>query len=103
MPGTWCSLGQLQPGRSNATAHSEKTRRERHVRFSTFQRERLTPSDVGSSVRHCSERSVAVNCDHADLICQPGPHSDVPDSDVGALGIRSPIADTLKCSFPAHN
>ena len=39
--------------------HSEKTRRERHLRSVwIFQRDRLSPSDAGSSVGHCSERTV---------------------------------------------
>ena len=41
-------------------AHPEKTRRERHLRSSrTFQRDRLSPSNAGSSVSHCSVQTVA--------------------------------------------
>jgi len=44
------------------TAHPEKTRRERHLRSSrTFQRDRPSPSNAGSSVRHSSEHTVAFN------------------------------------------
>ncbi len=44
------------------TAHPEKTRRERHLRSSqTFQRDRLSPSDADSSVRHCSVHTVALD------------------------------------------
>lgn len=45
--------------RGSKTAHPEKTKRERHLRPSrTFQRDRLSPSYAGSSVSHCSERTV---------------------------------------------
>lgn len=54
-----------------ATAHPEKTRRERHLwSLRTFQRDRLTPSDAGSSVRHCSERTVMANYGDSDNTCQ---------------------------------
>jgi hypothetical protein len=45
----------------NATAHSEMTRRERHLRSAwIFQRDRLSPSDAGSSVGQCPERTVDI-------------------------------------------
>jgi hypothetical protein len=56
-----CEVIDVPSCRRTKTAHPEKTRRERHLRSCrTFQRDRLSPSDAGSSVGHCSEHTVAV-------------------------------------------